>query len=493
MSFVELLGALALAMLPVQDAGTGAAAASAPVVLVELKGELDETWASLLRRAVDQAQAAGAGTFLVELDTPGGEAELMKRLGDLLDEAGAGMETVVYVTHRAWSAGAFLAMAADQVWLAPGATMGAATPVAIGPGGLLPVGGGDEDVAEKILSAFRADFRAWAQQHGRDPNVAEAFVDRRVELKLVYADGRRRMVSGSEYADMRERGESPQFLETIDSAEELLVLTPERAKEVGYCDGVASDRAALLASLQLADRPLLPIQPSWSESLVSTIGRYSWLLLVGIAFCLIVAFNMPGLGGAELLAVLLLALFLFRGYLVGLAEWTEVGLVLLGLLLVAAELFLLPGTLVAGILGALLLAAGLLLSMQNFVLPEGVIEAGAFQRNLLIVLGSLVLVPIVGILARRNLSRTRCGARLLSIPSSDFAGPALAAAPSARQVRPGDPALALTPLRPAGRVEVGGAPFDARSTGGFVAAGATLRVLRREGATLLVTPVEDPA
>ncbi|TAH35062.1 MAG: hypothetical protein EYC70_14850 [Planctomycetota bacterium] len=488
---MTLLCGLALAALLVQEEP---AAAGAPVVVVTLQGELDETWASLLRRAIEQAQREGADTFLVELDTPGGEAELMKRLGDLLSEAGESMETAVFVTHRAWSAGAYIAMAAQHIWMAPGATMGAAMPVAIGPGGLLPVGAGNEDLEEKILSAFRTDFRAWAEQHQRDPRVAEAFVDRRAELKYVAVEGERALVDGQEHADMLARGETPQFLETVDSSEELLVLTPERARELGYCDGVATDRGALLVALGLAQRPLLPVDRNWSEALVAAIGRHSWLILVGIAFCLIVAFNMPGLGGAEFLAVFLLALFLFRGYLVGLAEWTEVGLVALGALLLLVELFLLPGSFVPGVLGVLLLGGGLLLSMQNFVLPEGAIEADVFQRNLLIVLALVLAAPLLGLMALRKLSRSRFGARWLSIPGSDFAGPVAGglAAPAVAQVAPGDPGVALTPLRPAGRVEIAGAPFDARSTGGFVPSGATVRVVRREGASLLVTPVEEP-
>lgn len=463
--------------------------------MVQLQGELNEAWASMLRRAHNAGREAGAAMFVLELDTPGGEAELMKRLGDQIDAVRVDMATVVYVTHRAWSAGAFLAMAGQQIWMAPGSSMGAAMPVTMGPGGIAAPGGEDEAVREKILSAFRAEFRAWAERHGRDPNVAEAFVDASAELKKISLEGEIRVVSGQEYSDLVAQGRAPRFLETIDSREDLLVLTPDRARELGFCDGIAADRAALLAALGLAERPLLQVHPTWSEALVSFIGSYSWLLLLGIAFCLIVAFNMPGLGGAELLAAILLAVFLFHGYLVGLAEWTEVGLVLLGLALIFVELFVMPGTVLPGLAGAVLVAAGLLLSMQDFVLPVGAIEVGAFRRNLVVIVVLMLAAPILGAMALRSFSRTRLGARLFSIPVTSLAGPAAASAGEREPVeaRPGDEGVAASPLRPAGRVTVRGIPFDARSTGGFVPEGSRVRVLRRDGATLLVAPLETRA
>ena len=490
-----MLTLLALLAAPaLQDPAPAPGPPAPPVVVVRFEGQLTEPWTSILRRAQAKAQEISAGSFVLELDTPGGEVELMKRLGDALVEIGNDIETVVFVTHRAWSAGSYLAIACDQVWMAPGSSLGAAMPITALPGGILPEM--DPDVQEKILSAFRAEFRAWAEERGRDPIVAEAFVDNSVELKWVSVGGERRLVTGRDFQDLLDQGELPRLLETLCDAGELLALTPEEAREVEYCEGVAADRQALLNALGWDDRPVVEIAPSWSESLVSKIGSYSWLLMLAAAFFLVVSFNMPGMGAPEIAALLCLALFLFHGYLTGLAEWTDVLLVVMGLGLIFTEIFIVPGTIIAGAAGGLLLVAGLIMAMQDFVIPEGAIEMRTFRGNLMVVLAIVLVTPFLAMFAVRKLAKTRAGSFLTVEPSSDFAGSVAGSYPEATDksdVEAGAAAVALTPLRPSGRVSVAGRAYDALSTGGFLDAGAQLRVVRRQGSTLLVAPAGAPS
>ncbi len=465
------------------------------VVVVQLRGELAETWASLLRRAHSRAREAGARLFVVDMDTPGGEAELMKRIGDSLDAIGGDMETVAFISHRAWSAGSYVAMACSQIWMAPGASIGAAMPIQIGPGGIMPQL--DPGVQEKILAAFRADFRAWAEKHHRNPGIAEAFVDNGIELKRISIRGQTRVVTGKEYDELLERGEQPRFLESISGAGELLAMTPQEASELGFCDGVAADLPALLQALGMEGAAVLKIEPNWSERLVSFLAGKSWLLLLGAAFFLFVSFQIPGLGAPEGLALLCILLFLFHGYLVGLAEWSEALLVLGGMALIAVELFVAPGTILPGALGGLLLFAGLLLSMQDFVLPEGGIEMKTFRNNLLLVLGMALFVPLLGAMAVRRLAGSRASRWMIQTPAAGFSGPVSLAGPSGEKdevfIQAGDTGECLTPLRPSGTVRVAGVPFDARSVGPFLEPGTQVQVVRRQGGTLFVRPHGNPS
>ncbi len=459
----------------------------APIYTLRLEGPLQESWASILRRAEEEATLARAEVFVLELDTPGGEIELMKRLGQRLDLIGKEMETVCLVRHQALSAGSYLAMACDQIMMRPGASIGAAMPIQVGPGGIMPEL--DDDVQEKMNSAFRAEFRSWAELHGRDTRIAEAFVDNGIELKRVSLRGERQVVSGQEFQDLLRKGESPKFLETICASGELLTLTTEQALEFGYCDSVAEDLASVLSILALSDRPLHRVQANWSESLVQFIGSWSWLLMLASAFFVVLAFNMPGLGAPELAAAITMGIFLFHGYLVGLAEWTEVLLVVGGLLLLAVEVFVMPGTIFSGAIGGVMLLAGLLLAMQDFVFPEGTIQEGAFRDNLLTLLGVFLVAPCLAVFTVRKLVKTRVGSFLTTSPSDDFGGPIPSeASNSGTQLAElvGKEGICRTSLRPAGTVLLQGEPFDAVSTGDFLESGSPVCVVGKKGPSLLV-------
>jgi len=466
---------------------------AAPVVVVRLQGPLETAWASILRRAASLARERSAVALILDLDTPGGEVELMRQLGQQLDELGREVETVVFIHFQAISAGAFLAMSCREIAMAPGAAMGAATPLMVGPGGVTSPMGMDEGAREKFLAAYRAEFRSWAERHGRDGRVAEAFVDPDVELRRVRVAGELRLVDGREFDQLLEQGDTPVTVEVLCPAGQLLALTPEEARDLGWCDRITDSLESLLDARGWQGHPLLRVEPTWSEALVSFIGSRSWLLLLAAGFCLIVAFNMPGLGAPEAMAVLFFAIFLFHGYLVGLAEWTEMLLVVLGLGLLAVELFLTPGVLVPGIAGVLCLAAGLVLSMQDFVLPEGSIQMETFQDNLLVLLGMAAFLPVVGVLAVNRLLHTRVGSRLVNLPSPGFAGTVARVAgasgePETVAVAAGARGVALTPLRPAGRVEVDGVPFDALSGAGFLEPGTPVVVVGQRGGSLVVKP-----
>ncbi|MDP6849902.1 MAG: NfeD family protein [Planctomycetota bacterium] len=460
----------------------------APVYAVALEGALQESWASILRRAEQEALLANAEIFVLELDTPGGEIQLMKRLGERLDSIGESMETICLVQHQALSAGSFLAMACERIMMRPGASMGAAMPIQVGPGGIMPEL--DEDVREKMNSAFRAEFRSWAELHNRDPRIAEAFVDSSIELKRVSHRGEQKVVSGQEFHDLLQKGETPRFLETVCAAGDLLTLTAEQAIEFGYCDGMATDIDSVLMQLGLSDRTVHRIEANWSESLVQFIGSWSWLLMLASAFFVVLAFNMPGMGAPELAAAITMGIFLFHGYLVGLAEWTEVLLVVSGLIFLAVEIFVMPGTIFTGAIGGVLLLGGLLLAMQDFVLPDGAIQKEAFQSNLLTLLSVFLVAPCLAIYTVRKLVKTRVGSFLATSPSDDFGGPIGKIDTSNLKNLIGQEGVSRTPLRPAGVILIQKEPYDAVSTGDFLESGSLVRVIGKQGPSLLVQAVK---
>ena len=457
-------------------------AATTKVYIVELRGPLSETWSSMLRRAHQLALSSEAEHLLVVIDSPGGEIELMKRLGDHLDAISKDLHTICLIDREALSAAAYVAISCEQVLMRPAASIGAAMPILVGPGGMMPEI--DDDLREKMNSAFRAQFRSWAELHNRDGRIAEAFVDSGIELKKINLRGEPRLVNGREYDDLLQKGEAPHFLETLCATGELLTLTSTQAIEFAYCDGVVEDVDDALAWLGFSPSSKVLVVPTWSETLVTVIGSWSWLLMLAAAFFMVVAFNIPGMGAPEGAAVACIGVFLFHGYLIGLAEWTEVLLIIGGTIFIALEIFLVPGTLVAGASGGLMLVGGLVLAMQDFVLPDGAIESDVLRHNLTLVFGVLLGAPLLGLLAVRKLVRTPLGGFLATTPTEGLAGSISITATI------GSEAQCLTPLRPAGSVSIGGKRFDAISRGDFLEVGAMVRVVGGRGSSLLVEALQ---
>ncbi|MDQ4099863.1 MAG: hypothetical protein M3121_05135, partial [Chloroflexota bacterium] len=197
-----------------------------PVYVVPIHGPIDLGVASFLRRALDEAEEAGARAVVLDLDTPGGRLDAVLQMRDAI--LGAGVPTVAFVNREAFSAGALITIASERIYMTPGAVYGAAT----------PVDGSGETASEKVISAVRSTFRATAEERGRDPEIAAAMVDPDVEI-----DG-------------------------LVGPDQLLTLTTTEARRVNYADGVAADRTDLLALTGLQGADVVETSPGLAENVV---------------------------------------------------------------------------------------------------------------------------------------------------------------------------------------------------------------------------------
>jgi len=433
-------------------AGADAAFPDGPVHVVVVDGEIDLGISALLERAVSEAGAAGAAALIIRIDTPGGRLDAVLRMRDVL--LGATVPTVAFVDRDAFSAGALVAIAAERLWLAPGAVIGAATPVL----------GDGSSADEKTLSAVRAVFRATANERGRDPLVAEAMVD-----PALVVDG------------LVGRGE----LVTMDVAQ---------AVERGYADGIAGDLDALLVALGLDTRDRVDVTPALAERLVRvlTSGIVAGLLLtVGIWLLVGDVLGGGGLGLGAALGSLSIATFLFGHLLAGLAGIESVILVTLGIVLILVEVLVLPGVGVVGVSGVLALLGGAVLAMVDRdaeIVPRAAfisafnVAGFAFLAAVALLVGLLLFI---GRSTARGTTRggdsgegapvsrfERRGNRL--VLATDVGGPHDAGLIGATGV-------ALTDLRPAGAAEIGGERVDVVAEAGYLPAGSALVVVLDEG------------
>jgi membrane-bound serine protease (ClpP class) len=439
------LAAVAGLALLLLGGATPAPAARAIVYVVPIEGVVDLGLAPFVARVLEEATAADARAVILEINTFGGRVDAAVAIRDSL--LGSRVRTVAFVNKRAISAGALIGLAAEKIAMAEGATIGAATPVAIG-----QPGGPAQPVAEKTVSYMRKEFRATAEARRRPPLLAEAMVDADVEIPGVIDKGK------------------------------LLTLTTAEALQHGVADFRADDLERVLAAVDLAGAEIRRARETWAETIVRFLTHpvvSSLLLTVGI-LGVIVELRTPGFGMPGAVGVTSLALFFWGHWLVRLVGWEELLLVAIGLTLLAIELFVLPGFGFAGILGiaALVGALGLSLVGAGATWEAVVLAVGRVTVTLLVAIG-LALVLL------RFLPRLPGGRRLV-LETALEAEAGYATQDERERKWLGKRGTAASVLHPAGIADIEGERVDVVSAGEFIEAGQPLEVIRVDGNRIVV-------
>jgi membrane-bound serine protease (ClpP class) len=269
-------------------------------------------------------------------------------------------------------------------------------------------------------------------------------------------------------------------------------MTAREALEWGFIDGIPEDREELLEHfLGVAPDQLWIVKRSWSEELVNFLESIQFLLLIAGLLLLFIEFQMPGFGLPGILGLSCLGILFFNKYLAGLAEITEILMVIAGVGLLAVEIFVMPGTFVAGVLGGILILAGLILSFQPFIIPDAPWETDLLLDNIVYMSGSLVIVVIASAMMTKFLPRTP-GLRWLVLEARSAPGTLHGSAGTIDDVQPeielsvGDTGVARSDLRPAGKVLISGLVVDAQSEGGFIDTDEAVEIVRRTGNFIIV-------
>lgn len=450
--WLSLFCGVCLAALRAADAREGAG----PVVVVPLRSEVSEAQFFLLRRALKEAERDGASAFVLDMETPGGSVEAAMKNMDALQKAK--VPTFTYVNDRALSAGALIALATQKIYMAPTAVIGAAAPV-LATGGDLP-----ETMTDKTVSMLAATARAAAQKNGHNAEVAEAFVNKEKELKI---------------GDV-----------VIDSADSLLTLSAEEAARLYdgkplLSAGTAATLEELLSKAGLKGE-VRRIEPTGFEQLALWITALAPIFLLGGIVGAYMEFKTPGFGVPGFLGLTCFAIFFFGHYVAGLAGW-EVGAVfVIGLLLVFMELLLFPGTLVAGLTGALLMVGALIWTMIDRWPGDAWWPTGDMLTRPLINLGLAVLGGLGAIyLLAKLLPKTSLYHYIVLDAASGAASASRVPVVNSR-VAIGTIGVAHTMLRPSGKAIFDGQHCDVVTDGDFLDAGEKVRVVAVDGTRVVV-------
>ncbi|HEY8469113.1 MAG TPA: NfeD family protein [Longimicrobiales bacterium] len=413
------------------------------VYRVPVQGTIELGLAPFVERSLREAAAAGAAAVILDIETPGGRVDAAQRIVNAVTDSD--VPVYAFVNRRAFSAGAMIALAARKVYMRPGSMMGAATPVT----------GEGEKAPEKIVSAMRSEMRALAEARGLDPRVAEAMVDEEVGVEGLVEPGK------------------------------LLTLTTEEAVRVGYASEVA-DWDTLLEELDLAGATVVATEVNWAEAVVRFLTHPLVApMLLSLGFLgLLIELKTPTFGMAGLAGAISLALFFGSHYLVGLAGREELILLGVGLVLLGAEIFLVPGFGLLGLGGILAVLASVYLSLVG-----NLATAADFSQAAGALSFTIVLVLVGGWLIVRSLTKGRGLARTGIVLQETLAADAgyLSAPPRSDLI--GAEGVAVTDLRPAGVAQFGEERLDVVSEGVWIPAGTPVRVVRAEGYRHVVRPV----
>ncbi len=425
----------------------------------------------VLRRGLKEAQAEGMRAVVIDMETPGGELGVTLEIMEALDRFDG--ETVVYVNKEAISAGAIIASVADDIYFAPGGVIGAAAAVS-GGGAEIP-----ETMKQKINSYLGAKVRSFSQdKKGFRGEVIRAMMDADYELVIGF--------------------------DVIKPKGELLSLTDqEAAKTYGdppvplFSDGTYDTLEALLAAKYGENNYTISLlEVTWSEKLASWLSMISPLLMGAGLLCVFIEFKTPGFGVFGVTGGLLLALVFFGHYAAGLSGHEPALFFVLGVALVLIELLLVPGTLVAGITGLVLMLGSLVWSMVDIWPDEPVgtnFGGDALVSPLLNLLLGLVLATAGAMLIWKLLPRGWFFDRLAVAGGAggpaQLAGVSPEAGGEAGLV--GRTGVAATALMPSGQVDIEGRRYEARSELGPIEAGTRVRVVARRDFNLIVEADES--
>lgn len=511
------------------------------VAVLTVEGPIDMVTLTSLERRVEEARRLNADAIVIELNTPGGRVDATLDITHLI-KTECPPNTVAWINPKAYSAGTIIALACREILVAPDAAFGDSAPVS--PFG--PLSETEREKAETPLrrevidSARRHHYdenlvqafislgvELWMIEH--TTTGERVFVDRTEYARVFGAEPPEQLTPVApppsesrqpvrpffdRFFEMEETRRGPgltpeqrefmkqfeqelppprdpltaddrahyQLVRQVVRNDHLLTLKPSDAIAYGLARRVVANDEELKA--YFGAREIVRLDASWSESLVRFLisGWVRGLLIAVFVIALFIELAAPGFGAFGITAMVALAILLGAPALVGMAQWWEIFIIALGLALIMVELFIIPGTMIAGIAGAACLLVGLVGTFVDAGVgtPEGQAQ---LVTGVLATLGGLFIAIIgVWLLSRQLQSMPFFNRLVLSsgVSKGDGAAVGLLEAMN-REPRdvlvPGATGIAETDLRPAGRVLIDGRLIDVVTSGGFIERGTPVRVI----------------
>ncbi len=425
---------------------TMAQATKPKVMVMEIKAEIDPRMARYVKLALEHAETTKADYVIIDMDTYGGVLTDAKEIVDFIMDFKKPIW--VYINSDAASAGALISIACDSIYMSPGATIGAATVVE---------GAGGQAAPDKYQAYMRGIMRSTAEKTGRNPRIAEGMVDERIVIDSIKQEGR------------------------------VITFTTSEAMKFGYCEAQVESIEEILKRNKIENYMLEEYELSIPEKIIAIFLNpfISGILILVIIGGIYFELQTPGVGFPLFAAIISLLLYLVPYYLNGLAAYWEIIALFVGLLLLGAEIFIIPGFGVAGVLGIGLTLTSLILIMLNndffnfeFV-PLGDIIVASFAT-----IGGLTGGALLLFFGGAKLTQTKAFKRI-ALTDIQETSKGYTTNFNAKAML-GKKGIAYTVLRPSGRVQIEEDIYDAFTRGDYIERGDAIEVVDTEGSTLKV-------
>ncbi|NME04293.1 nodulation protein NfeD [Psychrobacillus sp. BL-248-WT-3] len=407
------------------------------VYKVPVYKEVENGLYAFLKRSIKEAEEAGADAIIFDINTPGGFVNSAESIVNLLDSTD--IRKIAYINSEALSAGAYLALHTDEIYMSPNGSMGAAA--------VIDNAGNAADM--KATSAWKAKMINAAERTGKKPIYAQAMADESVDL--------------------------PQYRA---GKGELLTLSANEAIEVGYSEGTVSTFAELLTASNLEGAKVVETEQAFVETLARIVTNpvVVPILLSLASLGLVLELYSPGFGLPGTVGLLSLGLFFYGHLVAGLAGYESIILLVIGIILIIAEFFV-PGGIIgiiglAAVLFSIILAGGNLFYMSVAVLIAITVA----------ILGMVIIVKFFG-------KRVRLLNKMILTDATTTEQGYVSNQNRLDLV--GKIAETMTQLRPSGTIRIENERIDAVSDGSFIGKDKKVVIIKVEGSRIVVREARE--
>jgi membrane-bound serine protease (ClpP class) len=425
--------------------------AKEPIVfLFKLDADIDARTNRHSELALEKALEVEADYVVIEMDTYGGA------LNDADDIRTRVLEfekpIYVYINKDAASAGALISIACDSIYMAAGASIGAAT-VVTQDGTAAP---------DKYQSYMRSIMRSTAEANGRDPKIAEAMVDEEI------------------------------LVDSISTQGKVITFSTSEAIKFGFCEAQVAGVEEIMERSGVTSYELISFELGFVDKVIAIFINpfVSGILILVIMGGIYFELQSPGIGFPILAALIALVLYFTPYYLNGMADNWEIIMFFIGVLLLVLEIFVIPGFGLAGIGGIMLMMASLILVMLNndwfdfFFVPEGD-AITAVLTAFIGLIGSFILMFVGGVRLTESRMFKRVALQNTMDTSEGFTSN------FHKESLLGKIGKAYTVLRPSGKIQIEDEIYDAFTRGGYVEVGSKIEVVSEEGTSLKVKEIDS--
>ena len=465
---------------------------------------IDEGLYESIKRRSELAVEDGAEYLIFEIETYGG---LVKSADDiakyLILDIGKKVRTVAYVTTEAISAGAMISVSCQDIVMLENTTIGDCAPIMLG--------GKIEGVErEKSESFVRGTFDRAAKANGYPQALLRAMVSMQIAVYRVknLKTGEDEFVESVRLDEMDPNEYDLDKKKLIVEDDKLLTLTASDAVEYGVARAQVKNLQGVLDFLGERDGVTFVGEPvvlrtSWSEEMVRWMNSPA-VMAVLVMLAMLGAYielSSPGVGLPGLVAVICVVTIVGSKYLVDMANWVEVLILVLGVLLMMVEVFVLPGFGVAGFAGMLCIAGGFFgMLVKNppgeVPWPDSELEWDMFADGAMGLVGGFAGFVVLAWLIARYLPKIPFLRGLILTPSvatpGGGIGVSMTSPPSSQteSVQVGEQGEVVSALRPAGKARFGDAIVDVMAEAEFLEIGTAVKIIEIHGNRVVVRVVE---